>query len=291
MTERLWTVMDLIRTTAEYLAKKGVESARLDAELLLAGILGVRRLDLYLQFDRPVEPAELAEYRSRVRRRAAREPLQYIEGATAFRHLTLAVDGRVLVPRPETEVLVSEVLAWARGRSGLVGVDVGTGSGAIALALVTEGPFARMVATDLSAAALEVAGANVARVGVEDRIELRSGDLLAPLPEGEVFDVVVSNPPYIGREERAALSPEVGEWEPEMALFAEEGGLAVYRRLVEEAPAHGRPGGLLAVEVGWTQAARVADMMRETGRYGDIRIRKDLAGRERFVLAEFIDTE
>ncbi len=283
--------MELVRTTAEYLAGKGVESARLDAELLLAGILGVRRLDLYLQFDRPLEPAELAEYRSRVRRRAAREPLQYIEGMVAFRDLTLTVDRRVLVPRPETEVLVSEVLAWAAGRSDLVGVDVGTGSGAIALALATEGPFARMVGTDLSAAALEVAAANVTRAEAEDLVELRAGDLLAPLREGEVVDVVVSNPPYIGWGERAALPPEVGEWEPEVALFADEGGLAVYRRLVEEAPARARPGGLLAVEVGWTQAATVAEMMGDAKRYRDVRIRKDLSGRERFVLAEFIDSE
>ena len=137
-----------------------MHNARLNAELLLAGVLGLKRLDLYLQFDRPLPPEELAEYKERLRRRARREPLQYIDGTAAFRDLVLRVDPRVLIPRPETEVLVQEVLDWARGRDNLFAVDVGTGSGAIALALATEGPFARVVATDAQAEALAAAKEN-----------------------------------------------------------------------------------------------------------------------------------
>ena len=280
-----WTVVELIGWTAEYLGGKNVHNARLNAELLLAGVLGLKRLDLYLQFDRPLRPEELAEFKERLRRRAKREPLQYIDGTAAFRDLVLRVDPRVLIPRPETEVLVQEVLDWARPRNDLVAVDVGTGSGAIALALATEGPFSRIVATDAQADALDAARENHAHAAPDAPVEFRLGDLLAPV-RGEAFDVVVSNPPYVGSEEAASLDPEVRDWEPATALFAGVGGLDVIRRLVPQAAEALKPGGLLALEIGAAQGAAVRGIIEETNAFGAPRVRPDLAGRDRFVLAE-----
>jgi release factor glutamine methyltransferase len=281
-----WTLLELIRWTTGYLADKGIAEPRLTAELLLAGTLRLKRLDLYLQFDRPLRPEELAEFKSRLRRRARREPLQYIEGEAAFRELHLYVDRRVLIPRPETEVLVDEVLRWAGGREGLHALDVGTGTGAIALSLAVEGSFSRIVATDLSADALAVAQENHRRVAPPRPVEFRQGSLYEPVA-GERFDVVVSNPPYIGPAEEGSLDQEVREWEPRVALFADDSGLGVIARLVADAPDHLRPGGLFALEVGVSQAERVVGMLRAIRGFGEPVVRHDLAGRERIVLAEF----
>lgn len=278
--------MEMVRWTEGYLKEKGIDSARLTGELLLAGTLGLKRLDLYLQFDRPLTPGELAEFKARLRRRAKREPLQYIEGEAAFRDLRLRVDPRVLIPRSETELLVDEVLAWARGREGLHALDVGTGSGAIALSLATEGPFSRVVATDVSAGALEVARANLAAAAPGAPVELLQGAVYAPV-RGETFDVVVSNPPYIGESERGALDPGVRDWEPAQALFSGADGLDVIRELVAGAPRHLRPGGLLALEIGWKQAGAVAELVRAVDGFSEPAVRRDLEGRDRIVTAEF----
>lgn len=278
--------MEMIRWTEEYLRERGFHNARLNAELLLAGTLSLKRLDLYLQFDRPLTPDELAAFKARLLRRAKREPLQYIDGEAGFRDLVLRVDGRVLIPRPETELLVDEVLAWARGREGLHALDVGTGSGAVALSLAVEGPFARVVATDLSSDALEVARANHAAAAPGSPVEFREGATYAPVP-GERFDVVVSNPPYVGERERGLLDAEVLDWEPPQALFAGEDGLEVIRALVAGAPDVLRPGGLLALEIGWEQAGAVSELVRAAGGFGEPRVRRDLAGRDRIVTAEY----
>jgi release factor glutamine methyltransferase len=277
--------LDLARLAAEHLASRGVGDARLDAELLLAHVLGLRRLDLYLQFERPLQPAEVAAYREVVRRRARREPLQYILGTAAFRELVLAVDSRVLIPRPETEVLVGEVLAWAATRGPCrVALDVGTGSGAIALSLLREGPFERVVATDVSAGALDVAAANAAALGLEDRVDLRLGALWDPIGGVERFDVIVANPPYVADSERVTLMPEVVEHEPGEALFGGADGLEVVRAIVAGAPSHLQAGGLLALEVGVGQPGVVAELMAAAGLVGVRRV-ADLTGRERVVLA------
>lgn len=289
MSERVWNVVELLRWTTEYLGGKGFHNARLNAELLLAGVLGLKRLDLYLQFDRPLRPEEMAEFKARLLRRARREPLQYIEGEAAFRQLRLRVDRRVLIPRPETEVLVGEVLGWARGRDRLEILDVGTGSGAIALSLATEGSFSRVVATDISADALQLARENHALMAPDAPVEFRPGEGYAPV-RGERFDVVVSNPPYVAEAERASLDPEVREWEPEGALFAGADGLRVVRELIAGAPSVLRAGGLLALEIGSGQAAAVADQLRATPGFGEAHIRRDLAGRERILLADFHGT-
>ncbi len=284
MTDRQWTVVELIRWTADYLAEKGFHNPRLNGELLLAGVLGLKRLDLYLQFDRPLRPEELAAFKARLLRRAKREPLQYIDGEAHFRDLRLLVDPRVLIPRPETEGLVQAVLEWAAGREGLTALDVGTGSGCIALALATEGPFARVVASDLSEDALALARENRERAAPAAPVDFRAGDLYGAVA-GEAFDVVVSNPPYVGEEERAGLDAEVRDWEPPGALFAGAGGLDVIRRLVAGAPAHVRAGGLLALEIGAGQAEAVCALVRATGAFGEPAVRRDLGGRDRVVLA------
>jgi len=283
---KVWTVMEMVRWTEGYLREKGLESPRLNGELLLAGTLGLKRLDLYLQFDRPLTPDELAEFKARLRRRAKREPLQYIEGQAAFRDLRLRVDPRVLIPRSETELLVDEVLAWARGREGLHALDVGTGSGAIALSLATEGPFARVVATDVSADALEVARANHAATPPGSPVEFYPGAVYAPV-RGQTFDVVVSNPPYIGESERGALDAGVRDWEPAQALFSGETGLDVIRELVAGAPEVLRAGGLLALEIGWKQAEAVAELVRAVDGFSEPVVRRDLEGRDRIVTAIF----
>lgn len=280
-----WTVLHLARWSAGYLAGKGVAEARLDAEHLLADALGLDRLGLYLEHDRPVTPDELASYKARLLERAGRKPLQYILGRAAFRELELAVDGRVLVPRPETEELVEVVLTRVRAwrREGLAALDVGTGSGAIALSLAREGPFQKVVATDASAEALQVAGENAGRMGIG--IELREGRALEPVLEGERFDVVVSNPPYVAEDEHARLEPEVKDWEPREALVASGNGLDVLFELAEGAERVLSPGGLLALETGAGQARLVADRIRAVPNLGPPEILRDLQGRERMVVS------
>ena len=293
MSER-WTVLGLILWSAGYLADRGVEHSRLDAEHLLAHALGSTRLQLYLQFDRPVGADELAAFKPFLLRRAKREPLQYVTGRAAFRELELAVDGRVLIPRPETEVLVEAVLEWARlGVGGdsprgpdLDGMDLGTGSGCIALSLLAEGPFRRVVATDASEDALAVAAENASLAGLDERLETRLGPLWEPIASGERFDVVASNPPYVADAEAAQLEPEVRDWEPAAALFAGSEGLDVLDAIVEGAGQRLRAGGLLALEVGLGQATSVAERVRDAGGFGEPRVLRDLTGRPRIVLAE-----
>ena len=284
-----WTVLRMIRWSGEYLRDKGIDEGRLDAEHLLAETLGLSRLELYLQFDRPLTAEELKRFKPLLLRRADREPLQHVLGHATFRELELKVDARALIPRPETEVLVDEVLRWVEARLDGVesprALDVGTGSGAIALSLALEGPFDRVVATDRSEEALELARENREAAGLEDVVELRVGSLFEPLAEGERFHVVVSNPPYIAREDVDALAPEVAEWEPEAALYGGPDGLEILRPLVRGAPDVLHPGGLLALEMGAGQAGDVSAVVRETGRYGDPMVRKDLAGRDRILLA------
>jgi release factor glutamine methyltransferase len=252
---------------------------------LLAGTLGLRRLDLYLQFERILTADELATFKERLRRRLRHEPIQYIAGTAEFRELELKVDSRVLIPRPETEILVGEVLAWAADKTDLDVVDIGTGSGAIALSLRKEGTFRRVVAVDVSEAALEVSRLNGEQVLSAGEVDFRQGSLFEPL-RGEEFDVVVSNPPYVSEGDRDALAEEVVQWEPPEALFAGEDGLGVIRRLVAEAPASLRPGGLLALEIGATQGAEVAALVGRSPSFRDAVCKKDYSGRDRIILAE-----
>jgi release factor glutamine methyltransferase len=252
---------------------------------VIAGVLGEARFWPTAHPDRSLAPDE-----AEVMRRAAAAlrqgmPIQYAVGHAQFRHLRLKVDRRVLIPRSETELLVDVVLAAQRGCKGRV-VDVGTGSGAIALALAAEGDFERVIATDLSADALEVARGNLVALPEErrGRVEFREGSLLEPLA-GERVDAVVSNPPYISPDEADALPRLVYDWEPHAALFAGAGGMAIIRGLVPGAAEVLTPGGLLALEVDSGRAALAADAVTADGRFTDVETRLDLTGRPRFVVA------
>ena len=283
-----WTPIRLTRWSGEYLREKGIENGRLDAELMLAQVLKVGRLDLYLQFDRPLHTRELEAFKALLVRRANREPLQHLLKETPFRELELRTDARALIPRQETEILVGEVLAWAAGRgTDLSGLDVGTGSGAIALSLLKEGPFKKMVGTDLSREALELAKENAEAHGLQGQFELREGPLFEPLHAGERFDLVVSNPPYVPEGEGHSLQAEVRDWDPPEALFAGPEGLDVLLPLVKGAPGFLKPEGLLAMEIGDGQSTRVVRAMEASGFFQGVSVRPDLTGRERVVLGVF----
>jgi release factor glutamine methyltransferase len=275
------TVRELLGPAREYLEGKGVPSPRLDAEYLLASVLGVKRLDLYLDHDRPLEPAEVERLRELVRRRGRREPLAYVLGSWSFYGLELRCDARALVPRPETEVLVERALALLGGNDGPSALDVGTGTGAIALALAAQLPEARVTATDLSPGALALAAENAEANGLAGRVELLEGDLLAPVA-GRRFDLVASNPPYVAPGQE--VDEEVSGYEPALAVYADDGGRAVLDRLATAAPGHLEAGGHLIVEVGDGHAPWLAERLAGLG-YAAVAITRDLRGVERVVSA------
>ena len=268
-----WTTLSVLSWTSGRFAERGIASARLDAEVLLAKVLGLSRVGLYTAFDRPLEEVELGQYRDLIKRRLAGEPVAYLVGEQEFWSLPLHVDPRVLIPRRDTETLV-EV---ARAAGGTRIADVATGSGAVALALAKELPEAKIVATDVSADALAVARQNVARHGLADRVELRVGDLCEPLDGA--FDLIVSNPPYVATGQIATLSAEVRR-EPRAALDGGPDGLDVLRRLVPAALPHLAAGGTLAVEHGYEQGASVRSIFSAAG-YGDVATTKDLGANDR----------
>lgn len=276
--------MEVARWSADYLRGKGVEDSRLNAEYLLAHVLGIDRLQLYLDFDRPLVEDELSAYRPLLQRRAAREPLQYLLGSAPFRNLELRVDARVAIPRPETEYLL-DVLARVAGRDRVFesALDVGTGSGAIAIALAAEGLARSVIATDISADALEVARLNAGACG-QSTIVFRRGPLLDPVGD-LTFDLVLSNPPYLSEAEWRGAEPEVREWEPRAAMVAGRGGLALVGAIVAGAAAVLRLEGWLGLEVGSRQAEAVAGLLGDTGRFRSIEVQEDLTGRQRYVFA------
>jgi release factor glutamine methyltransferase len=283
-TEETWTVLALLRWTTRHFGAQGIETPRLDAECLLAHALHTDRLRLYLDFDKPVKPDERARFRELVQRRAReRIPVAQLTGFREFWSLPLRVTRDVLTPRPETETLVSVALTFLAELDGDRRVlDLGTGSGAIALALAHEREKARILATDVSAAALSVARENAQALGLSPRLEFAQGRLYEPV-RGERFDLLVSNPPYLAESEAVALAPELAH-EPREALFGGADGFAVLRPLVAQAANHLRPGGALAVEVAPPQAVTVAGFCTEAG-LERVAIQRDLAGRPRVVSA------
>jgi release factor glutamine methyltransferase len=273
------TLGEVLAATTGYLSRKGIESPRLDAELILARAFGMSRLELYTSFDRPLNESELAVARPLVERRGRREPLAYVLGDWDFRRLTLRTDARALVPRPETEVVAERALAAIAGLAEPRVVDVGTGTGAIALAIADERPEARVTATDVSADALALARENAGRL--ELAVEFVEADLLQGI-EGS-FDLVVSNPPYVDAAEIDSLQPEVRDWEPRLALVA--GGQT--ERLAREACDLLEPGGWIVLECHAEHAADVQALLARLG-YADATISTDLAGRERVVEARWM---
>jgi release factor glutamine methyltransferase len=272
-----WTLLRVLQWTQGRFAERGLPTPRLDAELLLAHVLKKDRVALYTHFDQPLEPDELAEYRELIKRRLAGEPVAYLVGMKEFRSLELLVDARVLVPRPDTEAAVELALSRVAGNEAPRVVDVGTGSGAIALALKKALPAASVTAIDRSPDAAEVARENARRLQLD--VEVLVGDLFAPV-EGS-FDLIVSNPPYIPTGELATLPPEVKR-EPRLALDGGADGLDVIRRLIGDARARLNAGGSLVMEVGDGQAPEVAALLQGAG-YVDVETAKDLAGIERAV--------
>jgi release factor glutamine methyltransferase len=295
---RTWTVLELLRWTTAHFAERGIESARLDAELLLADALGCDRLRLYVEYDKPVGEAERARFRGLVRARAQeRVPVALLTGRREFWSLPLTVSRDVLVPRPETETLVEVALAaFPEPEAELRVLDVGTGSGAVALAIASERPKARVTATDVSPAALDVARANAAALGLAERLRWLEGPLFEPLgsdPAGreapgpldplERFHLVVSNPPYVAEREADTLPPELRH-EPALALFAGDDGCRVLRGLAAGVGAVLEPGGLAAFELDPRQAERVAGWLAAAG-LERVTLHRDAAQRVRVVSA------
>ena len=283
------TVLEVIQRSTEFLSRKGVDSPRLQVELLLAHLLNMPRLKLYLNFERALSAAELDALRDSVKRRAGREPLQHILGSTSFCGLEIGVNCDVLVPRPETELLAER--GWQFLKSLVVeagsppmALDFGTGSGCIAVALAVQAPSARVVAVDDSPPALTAARENATRLQVADRIEfLRGSSVDAPAPD-LCFDLIISNPPYIPTDEIATLSPEVRDFDPRMALDGGEDGLQFYRMLASQAPPRLRSGGKVMVEFGDEQADAVRSIFENAG-WRIESIENDLSGRPRILIA------
>jgi release factor glutamine methyltransferase len=283
---RLVRILEVINKTTPYFEKAGIESPRLTIELLLAHVLQKKRLNLYLEFEREIDEPTLERLREMVKRRVAGEPLQYITGEAEFCGLKFAVDRRVLIPRPETELLVETV---AERKPGKI-VDLGTGSGCIAVSLAKRLPSSEITGIDVSPEALEVAAGNVKRHGVEKNVRLLPGDLLQALPDSFAADAIVSNPPYIASGELAKLPKEVKDFEPVRALVAGEDGLEVIRRLVIDAkrflssPGARAASRFVALEIGAGQRPAVEELFVSAG-YGIAQVLKDLQRHERVIVA------
>jgi release factor glutamine methyltransferase len=291
--ERSWTVLELLSWTTDYFKRAGVESARLDAEVLLAHALESERLRLYIDYEKPVLPAERDAFRELVRRRAQeRVPVSLLLGEREFWSLGFKVSGDVLTPRPETETLVEFALSKVTAGAGpsrdanepIRILDIGTGSGAIAIALAKELPHANVTATDLSEPALQIAAENADCLRQGERIRFVEGDLFEPVAS-ERFDLIVSNPPYVARRDEGSLPKELSH-EPELALFGGEDGLDVIRRLVAEAGDHLSPGGWLGIELSPEQTETVEQELGRAG-FTEVERRFDLAGRPRVIGARW----
>ena len=276
-----WTIGRVLSWTKQYFADKGVEQARLDAEVLLSHVLGMDRLHLYVRFDQPLLPEELAAFRAMVLRRAAREPVAYILGCKEFMGLDFLVSPDVLVPRPDTELLVEACETRLKETLDVHILEIGPGSGAVVISLLKRQPRWQAAAVELSSQAAAIVRKNAKRHEVETRLQLYEGDLFAPVA-GQQFDAVVSNPPYIPEADLAGLQPEVHR-EPRMALAGGADGLDFYRRLVREGGVYVREGGWLLLEVGSGQAQEVAQLGKQSGWQVDA-ILPDYAGIERVVV-------
>lgn len=280
--QEIWTIGRILKWTEQFFKEKGIESPRLDAEVLLSHILGRERIYLYVHFDEPLEPAELARYRDAIKQRVQRVPVAYIIGEKEFMGLTFKVTADTLVPRPDTEILVQAAVERLRARGEAPRfADIGTGSGAICLSVLHFLPKAQADTVDISPAARAIAEENAAALEVADRVTFHTGDLLAPLAGS--YDAILSNPPYIPDDDIAALAPEVRLKEPHTALAGGKDGLDFYRRLTADAPALLKDGGFLALEVGIHQAAPVAALAVPS--FSRTEILKDYAGIERVVIA------
>lgn len=278
-----WTIQRVLRWASDDFAKRGLESARLDAELLLGRVLSFDRLKLILEAHRELTAHELSGFRELIRRRRQHEPIAYILGEREFYGHMFRVDRRVLIPRPDTETLVEVALARTReaymyGRA----LDLCTGSGCVAISLAKARPTWRVLGTDVSGDALAVARKNAERLSVSFNVGWLLGDLFQALDNNAKFDLIVSNPPYIPVEEVKELAPDIVNYEPHLALKGGGNGTEILERLIHEAPAHLNAGGTLAVEIAWNQAPQVSDLF-EAAKFTNVRVNKDYGGRDRVV--------
>lgn len=297
-----WTIVALLRWTTDYLKDKGVLEPRASTEVLLAHVLNLSRLDLYLRYDQPLSPEELARFKSLVVRRRQGEPVAYLTGHREFWSLDFQVRSGVLIPRPETEILVASALEAAQTMIGLEpesqepqkferqkrqkktvlwGLEIGVGSGAVVVALARELPQMAWLALDLSETSLTVARDNARRHGVADRLHFVRSDLLSGLNPGPRFALLVANLPYVPRAQWEQLPPEIRDFEPQQALLGGEDGLELIRPLTREAHRYLRPGGCLALEVGEGQAGKVLELLRQTGAYRGLETLADYRGIKR----------
>jgi release factor glutamine methyltransferase len=280
------TVLDVLQSTTAYFKKRKIDSPRLNSEHLLAHVLGRKRLELYLEFEREIVESELAPLRELVRRRGEGEPLQHLLGTVEFCGHLFLCDKRALVPRPESEELVeilkSEIRSVSSGPKSKI-LDVGTGSGVIALTLAKEFPEAKISGIDISEDALALARENAERLGLNDRVRFKKSDLLQDI--GETFDLIVANLPYIAARDRHTLSREVLR-DPKVALFAGAQGDELVRDLIDQAPARLRPAGMLALEIGLGQSEALFSTLAEKN-YRDICLKNDYSGRTRFLFARY----
>lgn len=278
----IWTIKALLAWTADHFAKKGLDSPRLDAELLLAHVLGCKRIDLIVRYDEQPNDTQRATFRELLQKRLDRCPTAYLVGTREFYLLPFEVNSAVLIPRPDTETLVDVALEFLKKRPAPAVLDLGTGSGCVAVCLAHMAKGATVTAVDVSPDAVAVATRNAKRNGVAERVQFKVGNLFAPVEPGTTFDVIVSNPPYIPPSEIETLMPEVKDHEPRIALDGGTDGLSFYRRLTAECRGWLKPGGMLAVEIGHTQDGAVRELFESCG-LQNVKLVKDRAGRPRVV--------
>ncbi len=284
-----WTIQKLLNWIIEYFTNKGIESPRLSAELLLSHVLGLKRIELYTQFDKIVAKQQLDELHELVERAGRCEPVAYLTGKTEFYSLQLEVSPDCMIPRPETELLVERSIEFLRKRAGTQFIcDLCTGCGPIGIAIAKNFRDARIIATDISDVALRIAAANVEKHQLKDRIELLQGDLFDPImPHLDVdrFDLIVCNPPYVSSAEFEKLDKNVRDYEPRLALFAGEDGLDIYRRIFEKIDQFLKPDAALMLEIGYAHGQAVKEMLEQAGIFTEIKIEKDFHNNDRIVTA------
>lgn len=286
---KIWTVLDLLEWTESYFEQSGLETPRLDAEVLLGFVLEKSRLQLYLNFEMPVFPDHLIAYRELVKKRGNHTPVSYLTNCREFMSLNFYVDQRVLIPRPETENLVEYVLDQPERANYSTSklVDIGTGSGAIAVSLAVNRPNWKITATDISKDALTVAEINAIRHGAQDQINFQQGNLLKAVANSKVtFDWIVSNPPYVSYRQYEKLQPDVHNYEPRLALVSGQDGLQLIRQLISDAPLFLKPEGKLAIEIGYGQRQAVEELAYQSSHYQKIHFLPDLTGTDRILIAE-----
>jgi release factor glutamine methyltransferase len=285
-----WTIQKLLNWVAEYLRNKGIDSPRLSAELLLSHVLGLKRIELYTQFEKIVSEEQLAKLHNLVERAGQKEPIPYIVGKTEFYSLELNVTSDCMIPRPETELLVERAIEFLRTRSGKQSIcDLCTGSGCIAVAIARNYPDCQIIATDISDTALSVAAKNVEKHGLKERIRLLCGDLFDPIVphlDAGKFDLIVCNPPYVSSAEFEKLGKNVKDYEPKLALFAGDDGLDIYRRIIERVDTFLKSDAALMLEIGYNQGQNVRELLEEIGIFAEILIEKDFHDNDRIVIAK-----